>query len=135
MKLSSILNWCSADVQALIEPPPIPIINVEEGEYKASNTIKINMRKNPESAVAETYKLKMATFKNIQPEEFLTLMRNFNIVINGMGNITVASRINDLRTILCGEALRDFDKLSSQNNGTVNAHLKHIQEGLLGHFL
>ena len=36
--------------------------------------------------------------------------------------------------MLGGEALQDFDKLSIQNTGTKNAHLKFIKEGLLGSF-
>ena len=31
-------------------------------------------------------------------------------------------------------ALIEFYELASQNNGTLNAHLKHITEGLLGRF-
>ena len=43
-------------------------------------------------------------------------------------------RINYLRTMWRGETLQEFDELASQNNGMINAHLKHIQEGLIGYF-
>ena len=48
--------------------------------------------------------------------------------------MVAAEKINDLYTILHGVALREFYKLASQNAGTNNAHLKFIQEGLLGYF-
>ena len=34
--------------------------------------------------------------------------------------------------MLRGEALQEFEKLACQNSGTKNAHLKQIQESLLG---
>ena len=43
----------------------------------------------------------------------------------------MAGRINYLRTILRGEALREFDKLAIQNAGKACAILKFIQEVLL----
>ena len=36
--------------------------------------------------------------------------------------------------MLHGEALQEFDKRSSKNNGALNLHLKHIQEGLIRYF-
>ena len=72
----------------------------------------------------------MAVFENGQPEELLGFLKNFRKAIDGTGTTAVARRINYLRTILCGEALWEFDGLTSQNNGTTNAYLKEIQQGL-----
>ena len=68
------------------------------------------------------------------PEAFYVLLRNFKTTINRTGTKTLAGQINYLFMMLCGEVLRDFDKLASQNNGTMNDHLKHTQEGLSGCF-
>ena len=73
-------------------------------------------------------------FEHGQLEEFLALVKNFNTAINGTGTTSAAGKINDISTILCGEQHREFDKLASQNNGTINAHLNFILEGLLGFF-
>ena len=62
-------------------------------------------------------------------------MKNFNRVVERTGTTTAAGNINYLRALLCGEELREFDKLASQNAGTNNTHLKFIQEGLLGVFI
>ena len=60
-------NWLSTDVQARIEPPPIPFANMEETEECHTNTIKVKMQHNPESATSETQKRKMKIFENVQP--------------------------------------------------------------------
>ena len=60
-------NWLSTDVQARIDPPPIPFANMEETEECHTNTIKVNMKRNPESATSETHKRKMKIFENVQP--------------------------------------------------------------------
>ena len=61
-------------------------------------------------------------------------MENFKILVNETGTKTAAMKINYIRTILRGEELQEFDGLASQNAGTNNAHMKFIQEGLLGYF-
>ena len=58
-------------------------------------------------------------------------MKNFKRAVNGAGTTTAAGKISYLRAILHREALREFNKLASQNSGTNHAHLKLIQEGLL----
>ena len=60
-------------------------------------------------------------------------MKNFNRAVDRTGTTTSVEKINYLCTILRGEALWEFDKLSSQNTGTNSTHLKFIQEGLLGY--
>ena len=69
-------------------------------------------------------------FNNNQLLEFLAVLKNFSIAINGTGTMSVGGRINCIIVMLRGGALREFE-LSSQNNGTTNAHLKHIVEGLI----
>ena len=78
--------------------------------------------------------MNIVTFKHGQPEEFLQLIKNFKIAVDGTGTTTAAGKIHYLLTLLRRESLREFDKLSSQNAGTNVAHLKFIQEGLLSYF-
>ena len=58
------------------------------------------MCQDPSDADSETYKLKIVMFENGQPKEFLALVNNFKTVV----------KINYLRTLLRGEALREFEK-------------------------
>ena len=94
----------------------------------------IKTRINPSSAASETYNINMNTFDDGQPEEFLSLLRNYNIATNGTGTTTPSSWINYLRTMLCGQALREFDKIQSQYGGATNNYLNIIQEVLLEYF-
>ena len=48
----------------------------------------------------------MDTFKDGQPEEFLYLLKNFKIAIDGTGTTTTSGWINYLRTMLHVKALR-----------------------------
>ena len=64
---------------------------------KAINIIKVKMRQNPASSASETYKLKMSTFKNSQPEGFLMLLKNFRTVINRTGTTSVTGITNYLQ--------------------------------------
>ena len=43
------------------------------------------MRRKPTSEKSETYNINMSTLEDSQPEEFLSLIKNFNIAINGTG--------------------------------------------------
>ena len=51
------------------------------------------MRQNPSDSDPETYKLKIATFENGQPDEFLLLMKNFKTAIYGTGTTSAAGKI------------------------------------------
>ena len=73
----------------------------------------------------------MNTFDDGQPEELISLLRKFKIVIDGTGTNTPYVRINYLCTMLCGKALRGIEKLQSQYGGATNNHLKLILKGLL----
>ena len=68
MKIGSNPNWPSFDFQTRIDPSPITIIKKRKKEEKASNIIRVNMCRNPESAVSKTYELKMATFNHGRTE-------------------------------------------------------------------
>ena len=64
-------NRLNADVQAIIEPPPIPLLEVKTGNTEETHIIKINMRQEPASATYNTYEFKVQTFENAKLEEFL----------------------------------------------------------------
>ena len=98
--MKNCLGWISAEVQAHIDPPPIPIIKKDPPEFNEYDIINIKMRQNPSDAASEMYKLNIVTFENGQPEDFLQLMKNFNIEVDGTGTATAAEKINYLRTML-----------------------------------
>ena len=48
-----------------------------------------------------------------------------------MGTTKFVGRVNFLCTLLCGEALREFENPERHNNGSTESHLKEIQEVLI----
>ena len=80
--------------------------------------------------MSDTYKLKMNIFENVQPEELLALLKNFNNSIDGNDNTIIYWHHNFLRMMLKVEILRNFNELAIQNNRTQNAHLKEFQDSL-----
>ena len=102
MNIDQNSKCISADVQASIGPPHIPLIKAELKEERASNTIKIKMQRKPAMAMLEPYNINMSMFEDRQPEEFLALLKNFSIAIDGTGTTSPSGRIKYLRMMLCG---------------------------------
>ena len=69
----NLLNnrWINAYVQALINPPLIPLVRSATEKVAECNIIRINIHRDPASATSKTYELKLPTFDNGKPEEFL----------------------------------------------------------------
>ena len=124
----------NAEVQARIDPPPTPLIRTPSGKVEECNIIKIKMRQYSASVTSNTYELKVQTYKNGKPEEFLQMMKDFKTTTDGIGTNSATGKIQFLRTMLCGEDLREFYVLAIRFGITTNGHLKWIKEGLLGHF-
>ena len=120
-------NWISADVQAHIGYLPIILIKAVIEDMKGCNIIKINICWNLALSASEAYELKVATFKNGKPEEFLVLMKRIKTSIDGAGTTSVSGRITYIQTMLREESIQKIDDLASQNNGMANAHSKFIQ--------
>ena len=58
------------------------------------------MRQDPASAASKTYKLKVQTFENGKPEEFLQMMKEFKTGTDGTGTTYAPGNIQFLRTML-----------------------------------
>ena len=107
MKLGN--NKClNTDVQACIEPPSTPLIKSTAVKIEECNIINIKMRRYPASAVSETYELKVQTFENGKPEEFLQIMKYFKTGTDGKRTPSAPGNIQFLRTMLRGGHLREF---------------------------
>ena len=120
----------SADIQAQIDPPLIPLIKAESEKQKARKTIKVNIWRNSSKATPLTYKVNRYTFEDVQPEELPALLRNWKIATKRTGKTSTSGRINYLRTLLCGSSLIEFYELALQANMN-NNHFRIITEGLL----
>ena len=87
-------NKClNADFQARIDPPPIPLLKAKTGKTEETHIIKIKILRYPASATSETYDLKLQTFENGKPEEFLQMIKDFKTGIDVTGTNSVSGKI------------------------------------------
>ena len=134
MNLSTKPNWTRVEIQARIDPPQTPLNKEVTKNAKECNIIKINMRRDPASAMSKTYKLKIGTVRkpqtrritqvNEEPQEHDLWDRNYVRVRKNQIYTYYATWIN----------LRKFDYLAIQVLSTTNAHMNVIKESLLEYF-
>ena len=62
------------------------------------------------------------------------MMKDFKTGIDGTGTTSATGKNRFRRTMLRGEALREFVVIAGQVVSTNNTHLKKIKEGLLSYF-
>ena len=71
----------------------------------------------------------MSLFDNGKPEEFLLFVRNFNMTLAASGMLEAGAKYQYLRTLVRGEALRQFHSLSSGLEGTGTLNIDYIIRG------
>ena len=72
--------------------------------------------------------IKITDVQNGKPEEFLQVIKDFKTNIDGTETTSDPRKIQFLRTILCGEELREFDVIAGQIVSTKSTHIKQIKE-------
>ena len=72
----------------------------------------------------------MSLFENGKQEEFLLFMRNFNMNLAASGKMETGKNIKYLRTLVRGEALRQFDSLSADVKSMEKVNMRYIIKGL-----
>ena len=58
--------------------------------------------------MSETHNLNLSMFEDVQPEEFIVLLKNLRTVIVETSTMSQLGRINYLHKMLLGEVLRDL---------------------------
>ena len=81
------------------------------------------------------FTFKMSFFDNGEPDEFLLFMLNFNTNLTGSGALKEGAKIQYIFSIVRGEALRQFDLLSADVEGTETLSFDDIIKGLAQYFL
>ena len=62
------VGWLSTDMQARIDPLPIPLIKVEVDYYFTTHIIKVKIHRNPSSAASKTFNVNINKFNDDQLE-------------------------------------------------------------------
>ena len=99
--------------QAYVEPLQIPIIKETCVGKSDKCFIKMKFRRDPTSITPDLYEFSMSIFDDGDPEEFLLLMRNFNMTLASSGTLETGANIQYFHTLARGKALRHFDPLSA----------------------
>ena len=107
-------------------PHPIPLIKVyPEERKKESSYVEAIICGYPASASSETYEAKLAMFNNSKAEELLLFICDSK-KIGATGATYASGWIHYLHTIICREALHEFDILANSTGTTTNGNFEEI---------
>ena len=59
------VGWLSPDMQARINPPPIPIMKLEVDDDRTTHIMKVKIGGNTPSVSSETYNVNMNMFDDV----------------------------------------------------------------------
>ena len=112
--------------QPHLEPLPIPLIKERHDGKSDKYFVKLKLHRDPTFPTSDLYEFKIPLFDNDIPEEFLLFVRNFNMTLVESGTLEAGAKYQYLCNLVHGEALRQFDLLSSGVEGTETLNVKFI---------
>ena len=127
-------NFNTVTIQVHVETSLILIIKGKNDDKLNYCFVKIKLSMNPTSEKSYLYELKIAFFDNVNLDQFLSFIRDFNMTFEASGIITSGTRIQYLHTMVRGEALRQFYMLSSEVVSATSENLASIILGLSTYF-
>ena len=132
--VSSNKVWMTGMTHPHVYPPPIPIIKEKHNGKSDKDFLKIKLRRDPTLSMSDLYEFKMPLFDNGETEEFFLFVHNFNMTLVASGPLESGAKYKHLRTLVCGEALCQFDSLSADVEGTETLNIDYIIRGLAQYF-
>ena len=79
--------------QAHVEPPPILPINSKSNGKSDKYIVKLRLCRDPTSGTSDLYEFKMSLFDNGDPEDYLSLMKNFNMTLVVSGTLETGAKV------------------------------------------
>ena len=113
-----------------MEPPPIPLIKINPNDNLDKDFVEIKFLRYPTSENSYLYEFKMNLFDNGYLEEFLLFVCKFSMTLVVPGKILIDAKVKHIFTIVHVEALRQFDLLSYDVEGTEPLTVETIILGL-----
>ena len=98
------------------------------------DSVKIKLRRYPTLEKLDISEFKIALFDCIESGEFLFFLRNFKLTLKVSVTLASATKIQYLRTLVCGKALHQLDMLSFEVGSTTTDPLNLIILGLGTYF-
>ena len=112
--------------QPHLEPPPIPLIKENQNVKLDKYFVKQKLCRYPTSSTSDLYEFKISFFDNGEPEEFLLLFCNFNMTLAVSGTLESDAKFQYLSTIVCREALLQFESFSDDVESTETLNVDYI---------
>ena len=127
-------TWTVGEVQVHMEPQPTPLIKIKHNNNSENYFIKLKCFRDTISAKSDLYDFKMDFFDNGESEEFLLLVRNFNMTLAASGMLGTEAKVKCLCMLVRVEVLCQFDLLSDHMEGTNPLTSENIILGLAAYF-
>ena len=108
--------------------PPIPLQSQVPEEPKKGETLKVEMRTDPDLEDSKTYTINVKIFKAGAPEELLVWLKEFEHVIESMPLKTASFKFHMMRRMLQGEARRVFDNKSKEYQDETEQNFEKIKK-------
>ena len=105
--------WGVDNNPAHVEPNPIPLIKETSIGNSDGDYVKLNLHRDPMSSTSDLYEFRKSLFDHVALEKFLLIVQNFQISLAATGMLEMEAKIQYLCTLLCGEALCQFDLVSA----------------------
>ena len=92
--------------------------------------VEIKFLSDPTLEDSDLYEFKMALFDNVEPEDFLLFVQNYQMISEASGTLTHGAKIQCLCTLLHFKLLSQIEMLSVEVGSKTTEHLKPIIIGL-----
>ena len=117
-KLLHKKGWVADTNPAHVELPPIPLVNEKSTGKSYGDYVKLKLRRDPMSSTSELYEFMMSLFDHGDPDEILLFVQKFQMTLASTGTLETEVKVQHLRTLVCGEALRQFGLLYADAKNT-----------------
>ena len=117
-----------------LEPTSIPLIKETCYFNSDKDLVNIELRGYPASSMLDLYESKIALFYNVNIEDFLFFIFNFNMTLAATGMLNKDAKMQYLCTLLCGEALHQVDLLYADVENTEILNVEYYIKGLALYF-
>ena len=120
--------------QVHMKPKLIPLIKIKHYDKSDKYFVKLKLCRDPTSDTSNPHAFKIYLFINDDWEELLLFVKNFNMNIATSVILGTDVKVQYLRTLFCGEALRQFDLLSADVEGINPLTVETIILGLAPYY-
>ena len=127
-------KWTAAETEQPMEPTPTPFTKIKHDDKSDRDFVKLKLHRDPMSNKSELYEFKISLFDNGNTEEVLLFVCTFNMNLETTGTPETATKVQYFRTLVCGEALCQFDSLSTYMESANPLTVEAIILGLVFYF-